>query len=84
MLQFQYPILSKVEGMLPETMMLLWSMKEKHIVDSKFRVYFDTLPEAFNTGITITFRLFSLSFVSSLCSAWDLGVHLSDDWFSFL
>ncbi|XP_038889412.1 uncharacterized protein LOC120079325 isoform X2 [Benincasa hispida] len=47
-----YPILSKVEGMLPETMMLLWSMKEKHIADSKFKVYFDTLPEAFKTGLS--------------------------------
>ncbi|KAE8651665.1 uncharacterized protein LOC101212907 isoform X1 [Cucumis sativus] len=47
-----YPVLSKVEGMLPETMTLLWSMKEKHIVDSEFRVYFDTLPEAFNTGLS--------------------------------
>lgn len=47
-----YPILSKVEGMLSETMMLLWSMKEKHIADSEFKNYFDTLPEAFNTGLS--------------------------------
>ncbi|WMV14023.1 hypothetical protein MTR67_007408 [Solanum verrucosum] len=33
-----------------ETMVLLWSMKEKHNPDSKFKLYFDTLPEVFNTG----------------------------------
>lgn len=55
--------------MLSETMMLLWSMKEKHIADSEFKNYFDTLPEAFNTGITITFRPFSLILVFPLCSA---------------
>ncbi|KAG6586075.1 [Fructose-bisphosphate aldolase]-lysine N-methyltransferase, chloroplastic, partial [Cucurbita argyrosperma subsp. sororia] len=47
-----YPILSKIEGMSSETMLLIWSMKEKHIADSKFKVYFDTLPEAFNTGLS--------------------------------
>lgn len=51
MLEFQYPILSKIAGMSSETMLLLWSMKEKHNSDSKFKFYFDTLPEAFNTGI---------------------------------
>lgn len=32
-------------------MLLLWSMKEKHVKESKFRMYFDTLPENFNTGM---------------------------------
>lgn len=32
-------------------MLLLWSMKEKHNNESKFRLYFDTLPENFNTGM---------------------------------
>ncbi|XP_022153388.1 uncharacterized protein LOC111020893 isoform X2 [Momordica charantia] len=47
-----YPILTKIEAISSETMLLLWSMKEKHIADSKFKVYFDTLPEAFNTGLS--------------------------------
>lgn len=46
----QFPILEKVEDMSPETMLLLWSMKEKHDINSEFKVYFDALPEAFNTG----------------------------------
>lgn len=32
-------------------MLLLWSMKEKHNKQSKFKLYFDTLPEQFNTGM---------------------------------
>ncbi|XP_055805846.1 uncharacterized protein LOC129874569 isoform X1 [Solanum dulcamara] len=47
-----YSILEKVEGMSAETMLLLWSMKEKHNSDSKFKLYFDTLPEVFNTGLS--------------------------------
>ncbi|XP_059289907.1 uncharacterized protein LOC132043430 isoform X2 [Lycium ferocissimum] len=47
-----YSILEKVKGMSAETMLLLWSMKEKHNPDSKFRLYFDTLPEVFNTGLS--------------------------------
>ncbi|KAK6796303.1 hypothetical protein RDI58_004004 [Solanum bulbocastanum] len=47
-----YSILEKVEGMSAETMLLLWSMKEKHSPDSKFKLYFDTLPEVFNTGLS--------------------------------
>ncbi|KAL3344104.1 hypothetical protein AABB24_023507 [Solanum stoloniferum] len=35
-----------------ETMLLLWSMKEKHNPDSKFKLYFNTLPEVFNTGLS--------------------------------
>lgn len=48
---WQYSILEKIEGMSAETMLLLWSMKEKHNPDSKFKLYFDTLPEVFNTGL---------------------------------
>lgn len=47
-----FPILEKFEGMTSETMLLLWSMKEKHNRDSKFKFYFDALPEAFNTGLS--------------------------------
>ncbi|KAH7861513.1 hypothetical protein Vadar_027210 [Vaccinium darrowii] len=47
-----FPILEKIDGISLETMMLLWSMKEKHNPDSKFKLYFDALPEVFNTGLT--------------------------------
>nr|GMD81981.1 N-lysine methyltransferase SETD6 isoform X2 [Ipomoea batatas] len=47
-----YSILKVVDGMSSETMLLLWSMKEKHNRNSKFKLYFDTLPEAFNTGLS--------------------------------
>ncbi|KAM7472794.1 hypothetical protein LguiA_010977 [Lonicera macranthoides] len=47
-----FPILEKIEGMSSETMLLLWSMKEKYNPSSKFKSYFDTLPEAFNTGLS--------------------------------
>lgn len=46
----QFPVLEKIEGITSETMLLLWSMKEKHNHESKFKFYFDTLPEVFNTG----------------------------------
>lgn len=42
-----------------ETMLLLWSMKEKHNPDSKFKLYFDTLPEVFNTGLSLETMFFS-------------------------
>ncbi|XP_031255488.1 ribulose-1,5 bisphosphate carboxylase/oxygenase large subunit N-methyltransferase, chloroplastic [Pistacia vera] len=47
-----YNILQKIDGMSSETMLLLWSMKEKHNCDSKFKNYFDTLPKEFNTGLS--------------------------------
>ncbi|XP_016514628.1 ribulose-1,5 bisphosphate carboxylase/oxygenase large subunit N-methyltransferase, chloroplastic-like isoform X1 [Nicotiana tabacum] len=47
-----HSILGEVEGMSAETMLLLWSMKEKHNPDSKFKLYFDTLPEKFKTGLS--------------------------------
>ncbi|XP_044470975.1 uncharacterized protein LOC123199978 [Mangifera indica] len=47
-----YNILQKIDGMSSETMLLLWSMKEKHNCDSKFKYYFDTLPKEFNTGLS--------------------------------
>ncbi|KAM1329108.1 hypothetical protein ACFX15_012736 [Malus domestica] len=47
-----YHVLEKFEGITPpETMLLLWSMKERRNCDSKYKMYFDTLPEDFNTGI---------------------------------
>ncbi|KAH6819279.1 SET domain-containing protein [Perilla frutescens var. frutescens] len=47
-----FPIFEKIDGISEETMLLLWSMKEKHRKESRFRLYFDTLPENFNTGLS--------------------------------
>ncbi|KAM7249721.1 hypothetical protein ACFE04_019880 [Oxalis oulophora] len=47
-----YKILEKMDGVSSETMLLLWSMKEKHNCKSKYKHYFDTLPEQFNTGLS--------------------------------
>uniref|UniRef100_A0A5B6YT39 Putative SET domain-containing protein n=1 Tax=Davidia involucrata TaxID=16924 RepID=A0A5B6YT39_DAVIN len=47
-----FPLLGKIDGISSETMLLLWSMKEKHNHNSKFKFYFDTLPEVFNTGLS--------------------------------
>ncbi|KAE8056771.1 hypothetical protein FH972_013511 [Carpinus fangiana] len=47
-----FQILEKIDGISSETMLLLWSMKERHNCDSKFKIYFNTLPENFNTGLS--------------------------------
>lgn len=47
-----YRLLKEVDGISSETILLLWSMKEKYNCDSKFKIYFDTLPEKFNTGLS--------------------------------
>ncbi|XP_068334013.1 fructose-bisphosphate aldolase-lysine N-methyltransferase, chloroplastic-like isoform X2 [Pyrus communis] len=48
-----YHVLEKFEGITPpETMLLLWSMKERRNCDSKYKMYFDTLPEDFHTGLS--------------------------------
>ncbi|KFK40267.1 hypothetical protein AALP_AA3G352500 [Arabis alpina] len=47
-----YPILEKVDGMTSETMLLLWTMREKHNPESKFKPYFDSLQENFCTGLS--------------------------------
>nr|KYP57458.1 hypothetical protein KK1_003722 [Cajanus cajan] len=44
-----YGVLKEIDGISSETILLLWSMKEKYNCDSKFKIYFDTLPEKFNT-----------------------------------
>ncbi|KAJ4828134.1 hypothetical protein Tsubulata_005008 [Turnera subulata] len=46
-----YHILENLDGVSSETMLLLWSMKERHNCSSKFKMYFDTLPKDFNTGL---------------------------------
>ncbi|KAF8701369.1 hypothetical protein HU200_033700 [Digitaria exilis] len=35
-----------------ETMLLLWSMRERYTLTSKFKQYFETLPANFNTGLS--------------------------------
>ncbi|KAL6842249.1 hypothetical protein ACP4OV_027897 [Aristida adscensionis] len=35
-----------------ETMLLLWSMRERYNPSSKFKTYFETLPTNFNTGLS--------------------------------
>ncbi|KAL6539673.1 hypothetical protein OROHE_011444 [Orobanche hederae] len=47
-----FHILEKIDGISEETMLLLWSMKEKHNKESKFKLYFDMLPKQFNTGLS--------------------------------
>ena len=43
-------MLKNIDGISPETMVLLWSMKERHNPKSRFRFYFDALPNEFRTG----------------------------------
>uniref|UniRef100_A0A7N0VHA7 SET domain-containing protein n=1 Tax=Kalanchoe fedtschenkoi TaxID=63787 RepID=A0A7N0VHA7_KALFE len=45
-------VLEKFEGMSAETMLLLWTMREKYNKHSTFKSYFDSLPEVFNTGLS--------------------------------
>ncbi|GAB2219139.1 hypothetical protein Droror1_Dr00006769 [Drosera rotundifolia] len=47
-----FHVLEKIEGVSAETMLLLWSMKERHNRNSKYKLYFDTLPEKFYTGLS--------------------------------
>lgn len=53
----QYHALEKFEGISSETMLLLWSMKERHNGDSQFKIYFDTLPEEFHTGTCFAYEI---------------------------
>ncbi|KAG9455855.1 hypothetical protein H6P81_000363 [Aristolochia fimbriata] len=47
-----FQVLNGTDGMTTETMLLLWSMKERYNPNSRFRVYFDSLPQEFNTGLS--------------------------------
>ncbi|XP_061361744.1 uncharacterized protein LOC133305517 [Gastrolobium bilobum] len=55
-----YRVLKEVDGISSETILLLWSMKEKYNCDSKFKIYFDTLPEKFNTGLSFGFEAITM------------------------
>ncbi|GAB2291475.1 hypothetical protein Dimus_025730 [Dionaea muscipula] len=45
-------VLENIDDISAETMLLLWSMRERHDRNSKYKIYFDTLPENFNTGLS--------------------------------
>ncbi|XP_010259843.1 PREDICTED: uncharacterized protein LOC104599142 [Nelumbo nucifera] len=47
-----FHVLKEIDGISAETMLLLWSMNERYNPDSKFKIYFETLPESFNTGLS--------------------------------
>lgn len=48
----QFLALKDVNSITTETMLLLWSMRERHNPSSKFKMFFETLPSNFNTGIS--------------------------------
>ncbi|KAJ8470563.1 hypothetical protein OPV22_024906 [Ensete ventricosum] len=47
-----FDVLKNLDGITSDTMLLLWSMRERFNPNSKFKIYFDTLPEEFNTGLS--------------------------------
>ncbi|ONK70536.1 uncharacterized protein A4U43_C05F34730 [Asparagus officinalis] len=47
-----FDVLKELDDVSSETMLLLWSMKERRNSNSKFKIYFKTLPEKFKTGLT--------------------------------
>uniref|UniRef100_A0A453GIT3 Rubisco LSMT substrate-binding domain-containing protein n=1 Tax=Aegilops tauschii subsp. strangulata TaxID=200361 RepID=A0A453GIT3_AEGTS len=44
--------LKDVNSISTETMLLLWSMRERHNPSSMFKMFFETLPSNFNTGLS--------------------------------
>ncbi|THU61461.1 hypothetical protein C4D60_Mb07t23520 [Musa balbisiana] len=47
-----FDVLKNLDAITSDTMLLLWSMRERFNPNSKFKIYFDTLPEKFNTGLS--------------------------------
>ncbi|KAF3325802.1 [Fructose-bisphosphate aldolase]-lysine N-methyltransferase [Carex littledalei] len=47
-----YNAVKDLEIMTSDTMLTLWTMRERFNPDSKFKIYFDKLPENFNTGLS--------------------------------
>ncbi|XP_020583214.1 ribulose-1,5 bisphosphate carboxylase/oxygenase large subunit N-methyltransferase, chloroplastic isoform X2 [Phalaenopsis equestris] len=47
-----FKVLKEWDGMTTDTMLLLWSMRERYNPLSNFKYYFQTLPETFNTGLS--------------------------------
>lgn len=54
----QYPVLQRIDGISVETMLFLWSMKERYKPSSKYKMYFEMLPEEFNTGMHFPICIF--------------------------
>ena len=51
--------MKKLDYISSEPMLLLWSMKERYNSNSKFKIYFETLPEKFGTGMLLAPAKFS-------------------------
>ncbi|XP_008781907.1 actin-histidine N-methyltransferase isoform X2 [Phoenix dactylifera] len=47
-----YDPLKQLDDITSDTMLLLWSMRERYNSNSRFKIFFDTLPEEFNTGLS--------------------------------
>ncbi|KZV32148.1 SET domain-containing protein [Dorcoceras hygrometricum] len=47
-----FHVLNEINGISTETMLLLWCMREKYNKNSRFILFFETLPEKFNTGLS--------------------------------
>ncbi|KAH9297670.1 hypothetical protein KI387_029352, partial [Taxus chinensis] len=45
-------VLENIDGLASDTITLLWSMRERHYLESEFRPYFASLPKSFNTGLS--------------------------------
>lgn len=47
-----FDVLKNLGDITAETMLLLWSMRERYKNDSRFKIYFETLPKEFRTGLS--------------------------------
>ncbi|KAK8926274.1 hypothetical protein KSP39_PZI018131 [Platanthera zijinensis] len=47
-----FKVLNEWDGMTTDTLLLLWSMRERYDPLSDFKNYFETLPDSFNTGLS--------------------------------
>ncbi|KAJ6846217.1 uncharacterized protein M6B38_279240 [Iris pallida] len=47
-----FDVLRNLEGITCETMLLLWSMRERYNSNSRFKNYFEALPKCFHTGLS--------------------------------
>lgn len=45
-------VLENIDELASETITLLWSMRERHNLNSDFKQYFESLPKHFNTGLS--------------------------------
>lgn len=62
-IDWQFHVLRDMDDVTSETMLLLWSMKEKNNPHSKYRTYFNSLPPTFNTGgLAVYYGYFNISY----------------------